>query len=133
MRRYRGAASVKSEPASEGASLRRALVVEDEMMVAMYVEDLLTDLGYEVAGVATNLDQALPLAREGAFDFAVLDINLAGQLSFPAADVLRQRGIPFLFASGYGSKGLIEDYRTAIRIQKPFRSQDLARAISRLR
>ena len=64
------------------AQLRRALVVEDEIMVAMYVEDLLTDLGYEVAGMATALDEALGLAREGEFDFAVLDINHAGQLSF---------------------------------------------------
>ncbi len=108
------------------AEPRRALVVEDEIMVAMYVEDLLTDLGFEVAGLATGLDQALALAREGSFDFAVLDINLAGRLSFPIADVLRERGIPFLFASGYGSKGVSEDYRNAIRIQKPFLSHDLA-------
>ena len=112
--------------------LRRALVVEDEIMVAMYVEDLLTELGFEVAGIATGLDQALPLAREGSFDFAVLDINLAGQLSFPIADVLRERGIPFLFASGYGSKGLIEAYRSTIRIQKPFVRRDLAQAIAKI-
>ena len=117
---------------SNRAGLRRALVVEDEIMVAMYVEDLLTELGYEVAEIATNLDQALPLAREGEFDFAVLDINLAGQLSFPAAEVLRERGIPFLFASGYGSRGVQEDYRTAVRIQKPFRGEELAEAIRRL-
>ena len=114
------------------AALRRALVVEDEIMVAMYVEDLLTELGFEVAGIATGLDQALPLAREGEFDFAVLDINLSGQLSFPVADVLRNRGIPFLFASGYGSKGVSETYRGAVRIQKPFVSRDLARAIARI-
>lgn len=112
------------------AEWRRGLVVEDEIMVAMYVEDLLTELGYEVVGLATSLDQALPLAREGAFDFAVLDINLAGQVSFPVADVLRERGIPFLFASGYSSKGLNEEYRSAVRIQKPFLSQDLEQAIA---
>ncbi len=115
-----------------GAEVRRALVVEDEVMVAMYVEDLLTELGYEVAGLATGLDQALPLAREGEFDFAVLDINLAGRTSFPVADVLRERGIPFLFASGYSLKGLNDEHRDAIRIQKPFLSQDLAQAIARI-
>lgn len=115
-----------------GAEVKRALVVEDEIMVAMYVEDLLTDLGYEVAAIATGLEQALPLARDGLFDFAVLDINLAGRLSFPIADVLRERGIPFLFASSYGSKGVSEDYRGAIRIQKPFIGRDLAQAISKL-
>ncbi len=116
----------------ETGNLRRALVVEDEVMVAMYVEDLLTELGFEVIGIATGLDQAIPLAREAEFDFAVLDINLAGEMSFPVADVLRERGIPFLFASGYGSKGLIDDYSTATRIQKPFRSGDLAQAIERI-
>ena len=116
----------------QSTEVRRALVVEDEIMVAMYVEDLLTELGFEVAGIATNLDQALPLARDGDFDFAVLDINLAGQLSFPAADVLRDRGIPFLFASGYASKGVNEDYRSAVRIQKPFLGRDLAQAIGKL-
>ena len=122
-----------SEVTSGGAEVKRALVVEDEIMVAMYVEDLLTELGFEVAGLATGLDQALPLAREGSFDFAVLDINLAGQSSFPVADVLRARGIPFLFASGYGSKGLSDGYRDAIRIQKPFLSRDLEEAIARIR
>src|SRR5215203_7041209 len=100
-------------------------------MVAMYVEDLLTDLGYEVAAIATGFDQALPLARDESF-FAVLDINLAGRLSFPIADVLRERGIPFLFASGYGSKGVSDDYRNAVRLQKPFVSRDLAQAIARI-
>ncbi len=85
-----------------------------------------------LAAGALTLEQALPLAREGAFDFAVLDINLAGQLSFPVADVLRERGIPFLFASGYGSKGLIEEFRNAVRIQKPFLGQDLAQAIAKI-
>jgi CheY-like chemotaxis protein len=110
---------------------RRALVVEDEILVAMYVEDLLTDLGFEVVAVATELEQALPLARDKAFDVAVLDINLNGKLSFPVAEVLRERRIPFLFASGYGSRGLIEAYKDAVRIQKPFRSRDLALAIER--
>ncbi len=114
------------------ANFRRALVVEDEIMVAMYVEDLLTELGFEVAAIATGLDQALPLAREGTFDFAVLDINLAGEPSFPVAEVLRQRGIPFMFASGYGSKGVSDEFRTAVRIQKPFLGRDLAQAIGKI-
>jgi CheY-like chemotaxis protein len=112
--------------------LRRALVVEDEIMVAMYIEDLLGELGYEVVSVATGLDQAMAMAQRDDFDFAVLDINLSGRLSFPVADFLRQKGIPFLFASGYGSKGLNDNHRDAVRLQKPFRSRDLALAISRI-
>jgi CheY-like chemotaxis protein len=113
------------------ASPSRALVVEDEIMVAMYIEDLLTDLGFEVVALATDLDKALPLARQAELDLAVLDINLNGRTSFPVAEVLRERRIPFLFASGYGSKGLLERWRDAVRIQKPFRGEELAQAIAR--
>ena len=112
--------------------LRRAFVVEDEVMVAMYVEDLLTELGYEVTEMATSLDQALPIATGTSFDFAVLDVNLDGRLSFPIADVLRERGVPFLFASGYGSKGMTNEYRANVRLQKPFSRADLAAAIGKL-
>src|SRR4028118_330858 len=120
MRLCRQSPPGRTETMGQSTQVRRALIVEDEIMVAMYVEDLLTELGFEVAGLATSLDQALPLAKAGEFDFAVLDINLAGQVSFPVADALRERGIPFLFASGYSSKGLSEAYRGAVRIQKPF-------------
>jgi DNA-binding response OmpR family regulator len=111
--------------------VRRALVVEDEILVAMYVEDLLTELGYGVVAIATELDEALPVARREAFELAVLDVNLNGKLSFPIADVLRERKIPFLFASGYGSKGLADGYKGAVHIQKPFVIGDLEAAIAR--
>jgi CheY-like chemotaxis protein len=103
----------------------RVLVVEDEMLVAMNIEDMLLDLGHEVAALASRLDAALTLAREGNFEVAMLDVNLAGQASFPVADVLRERGIPYLFATGYGVQGIAEDYRAAPVLQKPFRARDL--------
>jgi CheY-like chemotaxis protein len=114
------------------AALRRALLVEDEVLVAMYVEDALSELGYAVAAVASNLAEALALARDDQFDFAVLDINLNGEKSFPVAELLRKRQIPFLFVSGYTSGGLAEEYRNEVRLRKPFRSSDLAKAIARL-
>jgi CheY-like chemotaxis protein len=101
------------------------LVVEDEMLVAMNIEDMLTDLGYEVAGLANRLETALALATEASFDVAMLDVNLAGQASFPVADVLRARGIPYLFATGYGVQGIAEAHRQAPVLQKPFRARDL--------
>jgi CheY-like chemotaxis protein len=107
----------------------RILVVEDEMLVAMNIEDMLLDLGHEVAGLASRLDPALALAREAEFDFAMLDVNLAGQPSFPIAEILMGRGIPFLFATGYGVKGIAEDYRSYPVLQKPFRASDLKLAI----
>lgn len=107
----------------------RILLVEDEMLVAMNLEDMLLTLGHEVAGLANRLEAALALAREGDFDIAMLDVNLAGQPSFPVADALRERGLPFLFATGYGVAGIAEEYRSAPVIQKPFRMQDLEQAL----
>jgi DNA-binding response OmpR family regulator len=118
---------------TNSASGLRVLLVEDEVMVAMYIEDILGDLGCQVVCAATNLDQALALARARVVDFAVLDINLGGNMSFPVADVLRERKIPFLFVSGYSSAGLLDGYRNEVRLRKPFRVHELANAIERLR
>ena len=110
----------------------RVLVVEDEMLVAMNIEDMLLELGHEVAGLASRLEPALSLAREGSFDIAMLDVNLAGEQSFPVADILAARGIPFLFATGYGIKGIAEQYRDRPVLQKPFRSRDLGEALGKV-
>lgn len=110
--------------------LRKVLIVEDELLVALLIEDYLHELGYEVLGPAMRLERALAFAREETFDFAVLDINLAGQQSFPVADVLRERAIPFVFVSGYGKAGLSESYAGAAILQKPFEIRDLEMAMS---
>lgn len=110
----------------------RVLVVEDEMLVAMNIEDMLEDIGHKVAGLASRLDAALSLAQEGSFDIAMLDVNLAGDLSFPIADILEARGIPYLFATGYGRQGVKDEYGSVPVLQKPFRARDLAEAISAL-
>ena len=110
----------------------RILIVEDEMLVAMNIEDMLLDLGHEVAGLASRLEPALALAAEGQFDIAMLDVNLAGQQSFPVAAILASRGIPFLFATGYGAKGVAEEYRSYPVLQKPFSAHDLEQALRRI-
>jgi CheY-like chemotaxis protein len=110
----------------------RILIVEDEMLVAMNIEDMLLDLGHEVAGLAGRLEPALALAQEGVFDIAMLDVNLAGDLSFPVADILEARGIPYLFATGYGRKGVRDEYGAVPVLQKPFRARDLEDAINGL-
>lgn len=99
------------------------------MLVAMNVEDMLLDLGHEVAGLASRLDTALIMVRDTIFDVAMLDVNLAGQPSFPVADALRERGIPYLFATGYGVQGIAEAYRSVPVLQKPFRERDLDEAL----
>ena len=90
----------------------RILIVEDEALVAMLIEDVLADLGHEVVGVAGRLDQALTLAREREMDFAILDLNLNGLNTYAIADVLKQRGVPFIFATGYGSGGVDDAWQS---------------------
>ena len=74
----------------------------------MLLEDMLDDLGYEVAGTAGGLDEALGLARDADVDVAILDVNLNGNPVYPVADVLAGRGVPFMFSTGYGEQGLPE-------------------------
>lgn len=94
-------------------------------MVAMLVEDMLLDLGARVE-VAMRLTEAMKLAAEGTFDLAVLDVNLGeGTRSDAVADLLHSRGIPFLFATGYGARGLAERHRDRPTIQKPYQLGDL--------
>ena len=108
----------------------RVLVVEDEALVAMLIEDMLIELGFEIIGPAMRLESALRMAMDESFDLAVLDVNLANEQSFPVANVLQDRGIPFLFATGYGLRGLDERYKQIVTLQKPFESQQLADAIN---
>ena len=103
------------------------LVVEDEPLVAMMVEDFLLGEGAVVVGPATSLAKALELA-EGTFDAALLDVNLAGERVYPVARRLQQRGIPFVFATGYG--GPDEEWGTMPNvIEKPYSRDDMIAAL----
>lgn len=112
--------------------MARILIVEDEMLVAMLLADILTDLGHEPLGPRMRLKAALEAARHEAFDLAILDINLAGEKSFPVAECLTARGIPFLFASGYGEAGLAGWPHDAPVIQKPYDEAQIAGGIDRI-
>jgi len=114
------------------AGPKRVFLVEDEMLVSMLVEDLVAELGHEVTASAAHLAEALALARSDDFDVAILDLNLGGERSFAVADVLVDRRIPFLFASGYGAGGLPPEHRGAVVVQKPFAAGDLSAAFDRL-
>ena len=82
----------------------RVLVVEDEMMISMLLEDMLGELGYETVGPASRLESALDMARDADVQAAILDVNLHGRPTWPVAEILRERGIPFMFATGYGGQ-----------------------------
>jgi len=110
----------------------RFLVVEDEALVSMLIEDMLTDMGHDVVTVVSRIEDACDVAHAGDFDAAILDVNLNGRPSFPVADILTQRGIPFAFATGYGAKGLEGKFRTVPTIAKPFIATDLQSLISKL-
>jgi CheY-like chemotaxis protein len=110
---------------------RRILIIEDEILVALYLEDLLLAMGHFVVGPATRLLEAIALARDGEIDFAVLDMNLAGTPSLPVADILRERRIPFVFATGYGHEGIAADYGNEPVLRKPYTSKDLKHAVMR--
>jgi DNA-binding response OmpR family regulator len=112
-------------------ALPRILLVEDEPMIAFALEDMVMELGYGVIGPAFRLSEALELAAGEQFEAAVLDVNLNEQRSFPVADLLRGRGIPFLFATGYAEGGVGWD-GDAVVIAKPYSREQLGRALSSL-
>ena len=117
-----------SMPTSERK--HRILVVEDEAMISMLLEDMVLDCGAEIVGPVARFDDALELARKAEFEVAVLDLNLNGTLSNPIAEVIRERGIPVIFATGYGADGLLDRFRDCPTLQKPFSQQDFAEAVA---
>jgi CheY-like chemotaxis protein len=104
---------------------KRILVVEDELMIRMLLEDMLGELGYTVAAEAARIEEALDAAKNADFDIAILDVNLNGQPISPVADALVARGMPFVFATGYGERGLPEPYRDRPTLKKPFQMEGL--------
>lgn len=109
--------------------MARILIVEDEMLIAMLLQDILRDLGHEPIGPAMRLETALTASAKDDFDLAILDINLGGKQSFPVADHLASRNIPFFFASGYGRAGLAEPHMNVPVVQKPYDAEQISETI----
>jgi CheY-like chemotaxis protein len=110
-------------------SRKRVLVVEDDVMIRMLIEDMLGDLGYEVAAQAAKLEDAMTAATNIAVDVAILDLNLNGKSTGPVAEALAARGTPFVFATGYGEHGLPEAFRDRPLLKKPFQIDGLRRLL----
>ncbi|HKP79472.1 MAG TPA: response regulator [Phenylobacterium sp.] len=110
----------------------RLLLVEDEAMVAMMVEDLLADLGCVVVEVAGTLSRGLALASDAALpiDGAILDVNLGGEKVYPVAEALAARGVPFIFATGYGLAGISEAFSHVPALAKPYEQSALERILT---
>ena len=109
---------------------RRVLVVEDEPLIAMLLEDMISDFGAEVAAVADSVPAALEHVADGTpLDLAVLDMSLRGRAVDPVADALADRGVPFIFASGYGVHGATGRHTSAPVLSKPFQRDALEQAL----
>jgi CheY-like chemotaxis protein len=107
----------------------RVLVVEDDFLVSLLLDDLLTAAGCKVLGPVARLAEALDAAAKERFDAAVLDINLAGEQVYPVADVLAGRRLPFVFVSGYGD-AIPHEYADHPKLGKPFTKEQLRRALA---
>lgn len=108
---------------------RKILAVEDESLVAMFLEDVLLDLGCVCVGPVGRVQDALILLNGTAVDAAVLDVNVAGERVFPVANRLAEMKAPFIFATGYGEAGLPDAYRSRIVLQKPYSAAALQKAL----
>jgi DNA-binding response OmpR family regulator len=118
--------------ASDEIAARRVLVVEDEMLIAMIIEDALETMGCQIVGPVATLEKALKLAQEETLDAAILDVTIRGGKVYPVAEALRARDIPFVFASGYGDWALPEVLRDQPRLMKPFTTAQLQAQIELL-
>jgi CheY-like chemotaxis protein len=109
---------------------RRVLVVEDEFLIAEDLRLALEDLGAEVVGPVATVDAALDAVRlERGLDGATLDIMLRGEKSFPVAEALKARGLPFVLLTGYSDRAVPEGLRDAPRCPKPFDVRQIVRAL----
>ena len=109
----------------------RILIVEDEPIIGFALQDMLEDLGWETLEIATRLRQALDIIDAAAPDAAILDVNLRDEQSYPAADLLADRGIPFIFATGYGESQHPERHRDVPTLIKAYSQKDLQTALAR--
>lgn len=112
----------------------RLFVVEDEALVAMLLENMLDDLGCVVVDIVGSVAQALQRIDDIAADVdaAILDVNLGRDRVYPVADALAERGVPFVFATGYGPEGTSEKYPDRAVLSKPYNMRTLGEALTRL-
>lgn len=111
---------------------KRILVVDDEWLIAALLEDMVHELGHDVVGPAPNVVQALQLIADDAPDAAVLDVSLDGARSYPIADALAERGIPFVFLTGFATSDLPTAYGNRPILSKPIGLDMLRVSLSEL-
>ncbi len=121
-----------AKPASASLS-GPALVVEDNMIIALDAEDMLMALGADSVEIASSVSEALQLIEKYDFSFAILDVNLGSETSEPIAHKVKASGIPFVFATGYGeSQALADQFEGVTFIQKPYDQKAVQKAIAEM-
>jgi DNA-binding response OmpR family regulator len=106
------------------------LLVEDEYLIALDAEQMLRDLGAKEVEIVSTFEAAQEYTREGKFDLAVLDVNINGQLSFPIAEIVKRRGIPMVFASGYSLRERpMTGFEGGVCVGKPYTIEGLRTAL----
>lgn len=115
--------------ASESAKHLDIFVVEDEALLRLMIVDMLEELGHRVCCEAGHLDQAVIMAGRQEFDLALLDVNLAGKIILPVAEIIDARKRPFVFVTGYGPPGVPERFRDRPCVRKPFLLEILGQTI----
>jgi len=103
----------------------RVLLVEDEILVAMMMKDILTELGFSVIGPFSRLAEAMVAAVHDNIDAGIIDVNLGGEFVYPVADVLAAREIPFVFITGYGVESIDSRFDYVPIVKKPVQRQVL--------
>jgi PAS domain S-box-containing protein len=124
--------ALSTNEAATVASIRpRILVVEDSALIALEIEEAVREAGFEVVGPVARLPAALELAQSHPVDGALLDINLDGVQVYPLADLLRARGVPIVFATGYDRRTVLPPrFNSVPTLAKPFSPADLARLLA---
>ena len=111
----------------------RFMILDDEAIIALDLADMLHDLGHSVVAMVNRVAGGIEFATHGILDMAILDINVHGVVSFPLATILQDRGVPVIFASGYGGRGLIDGFHDALVLTKPYSIDDLKKMVAKAR
>ena len=112
--------------------LPRILILDDEPLVSMLVENWLVELGCEVVGPARSVQQGLDIAGSAELDGAILDVNLGGKNSYQVAETLKQRGVPFAFATGDSAIDASSGFPDPILLSKPFDFEGVKTVLGKL-
>ena len=112
----------------EGATV---LILEDEPIIGLALEDMLSRQGASVL-FASQIEEACELIEQERVDSAVLDVNVHGVLSYPVAEMLNERSVPFIFATGYGDRSHPAEFAAVPTISKPYSAEDVRRALGKV-